>query len=91
MYNIEELNLKILSELKVIAEQLGVKDFKKLSKNELIYKILDEQAVKPTVSTSEKKQNSSSDEFSFDTTTLSMLGVSEAKKMTMIPLSPILI
>ncbi len=80
MYNIEELNLKILSELKVIAEQLGVKDFKKLSKNELIYKILDEQAVKPTVSTSEKKQSSSSEDFSFDTTTLSMLDVSEAKK-----------
>lgn len=80
MYNIEELNLKILSELKVIAEQLGVKDFKKLSKNELIYKILDGQAVKPTVTASGKKQSSSSDEFSFDTTTLSMLDVSEAKK-----------
>ena len=47
MYNIEELNLRILSELKDIAEQLGVKNFKKLAKQELIYAILDTQASTP--------------------------------------------
>ncbi len=47
MYNIEELNLRLLSELKDIAEQLGVNNFKKLAKKELIYKILDQQAITP--------------------------------------------
>ncbi len=45
MYNIEELNVSLLSELKEIAEKLGIKDYKKLPKQELIYKILDKQAV----------------------------------------------
>ncbi len=44
MYNIEELKDKLLSELKEIAEELGVTNFKKLSKQDLIYKILDQQA-----------------------------------------------
>ena len=47
MYNIDELNVRLLSELKGIAEKLEVKNFKKLPKKELIYKILDEQAVSP--------------------------------------------
>ena len=47
MYNIEELNLRLLSELKEIAEELGVKNYKKLPKKELVYKILDQQAVIP--------------------------------------------
>ncbi len=47
MYNIEELNLKLLSELKEVAEQLGAKNYKRLAKEELIYKILDQQAVAP--------------------------------------------
>ncbi|MCC9137928.1 transcription termination factor Rho [Pontibacter silvestris] len=47
MYNIEELKDRLLSELKEIAEDLGVKNFKKLSKQDLIYKILDQQAVTP--------------------------------------------
>ncbi|MBC7922829.1 MAG: transcription termination factor Rho [Ferruginibacter sp.] len=47
MYTIEDLNLRLLSELKDIAEQLGVINFKKLAKKELIYKILDQQAILP--------------------------------------------
>jgi len=47
MYNIDELNVRLLSELKDIAEKLEVKNFKKLAKQELVYKILDEQAVSP--------------------------------------------
>jgi len=49
MYNIEDLNLKLLSELREIAEQIGVKNQKKLAKKELIYKILDQQAIMPEV------------------------------------------
>ncbi|MCU0443610.1 MAG: transcription termination factor Rho [Microscillaceae bacterium] len=50
MYNIEELNLKLLSELKDIAKQLDVDNHAKLSKKELIYKILDKQALLPDTS-----------------------------------------
>jgi len=44
-YNIIELNEKQLPELQEIAEGLGLKKLKALSKQELIYRILDEQAV----------------------------------------------
>src|SRR5579859_1825086 len=47
MYTIDDLNLKLLSELKEIAEGMGVKNAKKLAKEELVYKILDQQAVSP--------------------------------------------
>ena len=40
----DELNDKLLSELKNITEELGIKGASKLSKQDLIYKILDEQA-----------------------------------------------
>jgi len=45
MYTIDDLNLRLLSELKEIAEQMGIKNARKLTKQELIYKILDQQAV----------------------------------------------
>lgn len=45
MYTIDDLNVRLLSELKEIAEGMGVKNAKKLSKQDIIYKILDQQAV----------------------------------------------
>ncbi|HNP96371.1 MAG TPA: transcription termination factor Rho [Cyclobacteriaceae bacterium] len=45
MYTIDDLNVRLLSELKEIAEQLGVKNAKKLAKQDLVYKILDQQAI----------------------------------------------
>lgn len=45
MYTIDDLNVRLLSELKEIAEQMGIKNARKLAKQELIYKILDQQAV----------------------------------------------
>ncbi len=47
MYTLEELNVLLLSELKEFAEKLEVTNFKKLPKKELIYKILDKQAITP--------------------------------------------
>jgi transcription termination factor Rho len=47
MYTIDELKVRLLSELKEIAEALGVKNHKKLAKQDLIYAILDQQAVTP--------------------------------------------
>ncbi|MCK5104868.1 MAG: transcription termination factor Rho, partial [Cyclobacteriaceae bacterium] len=64
MYTIQDLNVRLLSELKEIAKELGLENYKKLPKKELIYKILDFQAsnpievkpeAKPKESASEKK------------------------------------
>ena len=49
MYTIDELQLRLLSELKEIAEELDLKNYKRLAKQELIYKILDFQASNPEV------------------------------------------
>lgn len=46
MYNIIQLNEKDLSELQEIAKELGLKKTNALKKEELVYKILDEQAIK---------------------------------------------
>ena len=45
MYDILQLNDMLVPELRDIADQLELKSYKKLSKQELIYKILDEQAI----------------------------------------------
>ncbi|KAA6323898.1 hypothetical protein EZS27_026712 [termite gut metagenome] len=45
MYNIIQLNNKQLSELQVIALELGLQKTESLNKEELVYKILDEQAI----------------------------------------------
>lgn len=55
MYNIEELRIRLLSELKEIAEELGVKNFKSLKKDELVYAILDQQAITPEQALPKKK------------------------------------
>ena len=44
-YNILELNEKLLPELQNIAEELGIKKASSLKKDDLIYRILDEQAI----------------------------------------------
>ncbi len=46
MYDILQLNEMLLPELKDIAEKLRIADFRKLAKQDLIYRILDEQAIK---------------------------------------------
>ena len=55
MYNIEELRIRLLSELKEIAEELSVKNFKSLKKDELVYAILDQQAILPENALPKKK------------------------------------
>jgi len=47
MYDIIELNSKSTEELKEIAANLNLENYKKLEKQELIYKILDYQALHP--------------------------------------------
>lgn len=48
MYDIIELNEKQLSELQEIAQSLGITKVDNLSKQDLIYKILDQQAIQAT-------------------------------------------
>ncbi len=57
MYDIIELNSKLVSELKEIAKKLNLDKVEGLKKQELIYKILDHQALNPsaTISDTEKK------------------------------------
>ncbi|MBK7302120.1 MAG: Rho termination factor N-terminal domain-containing protein [Saprospiraceae bacterium] len=45
MYDILQLNDMLVPELKEIAERLGVTNAKKLTKQDLVYKILDQQAL----------------------------------------------
>ena len=65
MYNIDELNLKLLSELKEIADTFQV-NTKKLTKQELVYKILDEQAKLPDDKFAIKIQEKTYDEILLD-------------------------
>jgi len=46
MYDILQLNDMLVPELKELAEKLGLKAYKRLNKQQLIYKILDHQALK---------------------------------------------
>ena len=55
MYDIEKLNNKKVAELREIADQLNIQKSDKLKKQELVYKILDEQALKPDNTKSESK------------------------------------
>ena len=62
MYNIQELNAKLVGELREIATKLNVSKSDTLKKSELVYKILDEQAVKPEITTSLKKKEAAGSE-----------------------------
>jgi transcription termination factor Rho len=55
MYDILQLNEMLVPELKDVAEKLNIEGFKKLTKQDLIYKILDEQALANKSKTSEPR------------------------------------
>ncbi|MFI5135011.1 MAG: transcription termination factor Rho, partial [Chitinophagales bacterium] len=50
MFDILQLNDMLVPELRDIAEQLNIENYQKLSKQDLVYKILDKQAVAPELS-----------------------------------------
>jgi transcription termination factor Rho len=56
MYDIIELNDKPINELKDIASELNVPKYDSLKKQELIYKILDQQALNPTTEEIQKEK-----------------------------------
>ncbi len=47
MYTLDDLSVKLISEIRDLAEELGVKNAKKIAKKELIYEILEKQASLP--------------------------------------------
>jgi len=55
MYDINQLNEKLLPELKIIARELGLNRTDMLKKDELVYKILDQQAINAAAIPDEKK------------------------------------
>jgi transcription termination factor Rho len=61
MYDILELNDKLLNELKEIARLMNIPNHDELRKQELIYKILDQQALNPSASNSIKGSLSGKD------------------------------
>src|SRR5205085_8448863 len=52
MYDILELNDKLVNEIKEIARLMEIPNYDELRKQELIYKILDQQALNPSASNS---------------------------------------
>lgn len=55
MYDILELNQKKLPELRLIAKELDIKKFNSYRKKELVYAILDAQAIQESQNTAKKK------------------------------------
>ncbi len=62
MYDILQLNDMLVPELRDIAERFNISDYKKLEKKDLIYKILDAQAISPEVSSNSKPEEEKNDE-----------------------------
>lgn len=56
MFDILQLNDMLVPELKELAEKIGLKGYKRLTKQELIYKILDEQAVSSETKPAEEEK-----------------------------------
>ena len=54
MYDIIELNGKLLTDLREIAKELDIKKINNLKKQDLIYKILDHQALNPPTTRPQK-------------------------------------
>ena len=56
MYDILELSDKLVAELREIAKELNVENYEGLKKQDLIYKILDQQAIHPELAKSKKTE-----------------------------------
>ena len=56
MYDIIELNGKLVPELKEIAKKLNIPKYDKLVKQDLIYKILDHQALNPAATAKKEEK-----------------------------------
>ena len=57
MYDILQLNDMLVPELREIAQRMGINGFRRLAKQDLIYKILDQQALAGKTNGEEKEEN----------------------------------
>lgn len=62
MYNISDLEALSDADLKKVAEELGIKKIDLSAKQELIYSILDEQAIAKAASGASRKREASGEE-----------------------------
>lgn len=62
MYDIIELNGMLVQELREIAQKLAIPNFESLKKQELIYKVLDQQALNPSSDILEKEKKEKQDD-----------------------------
>ncbi len=56
MYDIIELNKKLLPELKEIAKNMNIKRVESLRKQDLVYRILDQQAIDASEKKTQKEK-----------------------------------
>jgi transcription termination factor Rho len=61
MYDIIELNGMLVQELREVAQKLAIPNFESLKKQELIYKILDQQAANPSADILEQEKEEKQD------------------------------
>ncbi|MGD9976543.1 MAG: transcription termination factor Rho [Bacteroidales bacterium] len=61
MYDILELNKKLLPELREIAKELNIKKIESLRKQDLVYRILDQQAINASLDDSKSKERNKPD------------------------------
>ncbi len=62
MYKIEELDMMLMSELRGLAKEFAIPEINDLSKQNLIYKILDKQAVLPSTTLKSASNNTMQDD-----------------------------
>ena len=62
MFDILQLNEMLVPELREIAERLKIENHQKLSKQDLVYKILDKQAIAPELAPSGKAEKQTAEE-----------------------------
>lgn len=88
MYDILQLNDMLVPELVDIADQLQVKDAKKLSKQDLIYKILDKQAILESAMKSEQNDDKPKRKRIVKTTTSNITEEAEVMETAAPPAAP---
>ncbi len=85
MYDILELNKKLVSELREIAENLNIKKTETLKKQDLIYKILDQQAIVASESRGKAKKREEKKEEIKEATPQKTTNKQEENKRTVRP------
>lgn len=84
MLSTDDLNNKLLSELRVLAEQIGLKDYNKLAKKDLINRILERQltAAQPEATTPAKRPRKVNDTAAVEKKSQPLAEISSVREYT---------